>query len=233
MHRIYLKNRSSQSYWVCDIVDGKKIAKISKKGKIKLKKGINSAGLIDEINFALKQTQQAWKKHYYNYLKTYNQQYSDLKNYKFPAFAPALRLKKCPKDIYQRKVYLHPKARKAWLKMQKAAAQEGIKLQIVSAYRSLSYQKQLIENKRKQGQTLSQILRVNTLPGFSQHHTGCAIDITANNAAVLTAEFDQSQAFVWLQKHGKNYGFSMTYPQNNTTGICYEPWHWYYSKTKN
>ena len=78
--------------------------------------------------------------------------------------------------------------------------------------------------------SIDKILKVNTLPGYSEHHTGCAIDIGAPNEAILEEEFDQSEAFDWLQQNANKFGFHMTYPKNNNTGICYEPWHWCYRK---
>ncbi|MCF6209639.1 MAG: D-alanyl-D-alanine carboxypeptidase family protein [Gammaproteobacteria bacterium] len=33
-------------------------------------------------------------------------------------------------------------------------------------------------------------------------------------------------AFEWLQQHGRNYGFSLSYPKNIKNKIAYEPWHW-------
>jgi D-alanyl-D-alanine carboxypeptidase len=67
---------------------------------------------------------------------------------------------------------------------------------------------------------------VNAAPGFSQHHTGAAVDIASPGSRPLTEEFDQSGAFEWLTRNAANYGFSMTYPRENPWGFVYEPWHW-------
>ena len=241
MHRIYLKNHKSNSFWICDLLDDKKIGKITAKGKIKLKKNlkkkVQTKLLKTEIKYNLKKDKQAWTDKYLAYLKKYNQQFikqfNDNTNYSFPAFTPAIRLKKCAKDMFSREVYLHPRAKKAWLKMQKAAKQQGIDLQIISAYRTLAYQKELILKKQSKGMQLADILKVNTLPGYSEHHTGCAIDIGSANAAILEAEFDQSPAFKWLIKNANSYNFYLSYPKHNSTGICYEPWHWCYRKLGN
>jgi D-alanyl-D-alanine carboxypeptidase len=164
------------------------------------------------------------------YIKQYNRNFCDTSNYNFPLFAEAKRLKKCKKDMFDRDVYLDPKAKKAWKKMKKAANKVGIKLKIISAFRSYNYQKQLIQNKLDKGLSKEEILKVNTLPGYSEHHTGCAIDIGAKNEAILDEEFDQTEAFDWLQQNAEKFGFFMSYPKKNTTGICYEPWHWCYRK---
>ena len=164
------------------------------------------------------------------YIKNYNRDLCDTTDYCLPLFAEAKRLKTCKKDMFGRDVYLQPRAKKAWKKMKKAAKKDGVNLKIISAYRSYDYQRQLIQNKLNKGISLEEILKVNTLPGFSEHHTGCAIDIGVPNGAILDDKFEQSKAFDWLQLNANKYGFFMTYPKNNSTGISYEPWHWCYQK---
>ena len=96
----------------------------------------------------------------------------------------------------------------------------------MSGYRSFDYQADLIRNKLDKGQTIEEILEVNAAPGYSQHHTGEAIDIATPGSRPLTEEFESSDAFAWLTKNAENHGFSMTYPRGNAHGIVYEPWHW-------
>ena len=76
------------------------------------------------------------------------------------------------------------------------------------------------------GQKLEEILKVNVLPGFSEHHTGFAIDLTSKGEVVLEEEFEKSDAFYWLVKNANQFGFYLSYPRNNSTGVIYEPWHW-------
>ncbi len=132
-------------------------------------------------------------------------------------------------DVFGRQPYLEEKAFIAWQEMQKAASADGIELQIVSAFRSAEYQKNLLQRKLESGQRLEDILKVNAAPGFSEHHSGCALDITTPDYAPLEEEFENSPAFAWLCEHGKNFGFSMSFPKHNNAGIAYEPWHWKYT----
>ena len=110
--------------------------------------------------------------------------------------------------------------------MQARAAEEGMHLLIVSGYRSVEYQARLIRKKINAGQSVSEILGVNAAPGHSEHHTGRAVDIATPGSRPLTEEFEESDAFRWLQEHGGTFGFSMSYPRNNPAGFIYEPWHW-------
>jgi D-alanyl-D-alanine carboxypeptidase len=110
--------------------------------------------------------------------------------------------------------------------MQAAAAADGVLLLIVSGFRSIEYQARLIRKKINTGQVVSDILSVNAAPGYSEHHTGKAIDIASPGSRPLTEEFEDSDAFRWLEANAARYGFSMSYPRDNPGGFIYEPWHW-------
>jgi D-alanyl-D-alanine carboxypeptidase len=114
----------------------------------------------------------------------------------------------------------------SWQQMLAAASRDGIRLMIVSGFRSIEYQAGLIRKKLNAGQELSDILQVNAAPGFSEHHTGRAIDIATPGSRPLTEEFEQTAAFAWLEKNASKFEFSMTYPRDNPQGFIYEPWHW-------
>lgn len=129
-------------------------------------------------------------------------------------------------DIHGRQQWLTPRAARAWSRMYQAAATDGVKLQIVSAFRSASYQLLIIERKLAGGQSIDEILRVSAAPGYSEHHSGRVVDITTPGFAALEEEFEHSPAFDWLQANAVRFGFSLSYPRNNRHGIAYEPWHW-------
>jgi len=42
----------------------------------------------------------------------------------------------------------------------------------------------------------------------------------------------RSQSYTWLTKHAAEYGFSLSYPENNPTGIDFEPWHWRFDRKR-
>lgn len=121
---------------------------------------------------------------------------------------------------------LTPRAAERWRSMAAAAQADGTRLLIVSGFRDFEYQADLIRRKLDTGQAIAEILQVNAAPGFSQHHTGCAIDIATPGSRPLTEEFEHSEAFAWLGRRARDFGFSMTYPRGNAAGFIYEPWHW-------
>ena len=129
-------------------------------------------------------------------------------------------------DTQQRPQWLAPRAARAWLRMRDVAANVGVELQVVSAFRSVAYQLGILRRKLDAGQTIAQILRVSAAPGFSEHHSGRALDITTPGFAMLEQEFEQSVAFAWLCTNAQRYGFRLSYPRDNAHDIAYEPWHW-------
>lgn len=129
-------------------------------------------------------------------------------------------------DVFGRQPLMARPAFAAWQAMQASAEQDGIVLQIVSAFRSAEYQKDLLQRKLERGDTLEAILRVNAAPGYSEHHSGCAVDITTPGYTPLEEEFEDSDAFRWLCEHAANFGFTLSFPRDNAAGMSYEPWHW-------
>ncbi len=136
------------------------------------------------------------------------------------------RLVPVGEDIHGRPQWLQPRAARASSRMRAAASQDGIELQLVSAFRSIEYQLGIVERKLARGLTIDAILRVSAAPGYSEHHSGRCVDFTTPGCAPLDEAFEHTQAFDWLQRHAGEYGFTLSYPRNNAHGIAYEPWHW-------
>ena len=121
---------------------------------------------------------------------------------------------------------LTPSTAKAWKLLKQAAQAEGVELQIVSAFRSIAYQATIIRRKLEQGQDLASILKLLAPPGYSEHHSGCAIDIGCPEYPRLDAQFADTSAFLWLNAHAPSFGFYLSFPPDNAFGYLYEPWHW-------
>lgn len=134
------------------------------------------------------------------------------------------------RDIHDREQHLTPPAAHAWRRMREAAAAAGVILQTVSAFRSIDYQIELIENKLAHGQGIEHILAVNAAPEYSEHHTGRALDLTTPGYPPLEEVFETSPGFAWLTKHADAFHFALSYPRGNPHGIAYEPWHWCWHK---
>ena len=131
-------------------------------------------------------------------------------------------------DRFRRTIWLQQGAQIAWLNMRAAAINAGVAIEIVSAFRSLRYQAELIRRKLSRGEHITEILKVSAAPGFSEHHSGCAIDLAEPGMPPLTEAFADSAAFSWLQENAHRFGFIMSFPPENRHGVLYEPWHWCY-----
>ncbi|MEO2216460.1 M15 family metallopeptidase [Chromobacterium vaccinii] len=125
-----------------------------------------------------------------------------------------------------REFYLVPAAAEAWQRMRSAAAEDSVDIYLLSAFRSVERQHEIIAAKLARGQDLGEVLRVSAAPGFSEHHTGCAVDIGAPGAPPLEEAFETSAAFDWLSRRASDFGFYLSYPRGNASGYLYEPWHW-------
>src|SRR5947207_5503600 len=125
-----------------------------------------------------------------------------------------------------REYLLTPAAAAKWREMSAAALTDGVVIQIASAFRSIDRQAEIIRAKLAEGLLLDAVLCVSAPPGYSEHHSGRAIDVTTTEGASLEVEFEKTEAFRWLSKNAARFGFVLSYPAGNPYGYDYEPWHW-------
>ena len=113
-------------------------------------------------------------------------------------------------------------------KMYNAAKNDNVSIFIASPYRSYSDQNALYTyyvntDGKKNADTYS------ARPGFSEHHTGLAMDLIPEYGLDLDT-FENSDGFKWMQENAYKYGFILRYPKDKEyiTGYIYEPWHYRY-----
>ena len=120
----------------------------------------------------------------------------------------------------------------AYKEMQRDAYENGYTLWISSAYRSVEKQQDLLDaevsrHMREDGlseeEALEKALQTMTVPGYSEHNTGLAIDLNGVTAI-------EDEEYEWLCRHAADYGFILRYPQGKeaVTGIQFEAWHFRY-----
>ncbi|HEY8100662.1 MAG TPA: M15 family metallopeptidase [Burkholderiaceae bacterium] len=125
-----------------------------------------------------------------------------------------------------------PPAAKAWHSMKEAAAKDRLILEIVSAFRSIEDQVDIIREKIGRAMPIETILTLSAPPGFSEHHTGCAVDINTPGCVAREEAFENTDAFRWLTANAHRFGFTLSYPRGNRFGFIYEPWHWFFDAAK-
>ena len=133
-------------------------------------------------------------------------------------------------DRYRRPLWLTADAARAWEAMRRTAVADDVVLDAISGYRSHAYQLGIFERKLGRGQNVEQILTVNAAPGYSEHHSGNALDIGTPGEPPAEESFEHTNAFAWLTAHAGQFQFRMSYSRDNPHGIVYEPWHWYYAR---
>ncbi|WP_416667569.1 M15 family metallopeptidase [Egbenema bharatensis] len=120
-------------------------------------------------------------------------------------------------------------AAEEFLRMMNDARADGVRLVPLSGFRSLETQESLFfDIKAQRGQQATIRAEVSAPPGYSEHHTGYAIDIGDGYYpdANLRGSFENTRAFEWLQENAAYYSFELSFPENNPQGVSYEPWHW-------
>ena len=130
-----------------------------------------------------------------------------------------------------RGIQLRGSAAQAYREMTAAAQAAGIQVVPISGFRSIADQEYLFfQRAQTQAQRPQQRAEVSAPPGYSEHHTGYAIDVgdASMPQTDIEVSFEQTPAFGWLQNNAARFGFELSFPPDNAQGISYEPWHWRY-----
>lgn len=115
----------------------------------------------------------------------------------------------------------------AFIELCDQAKEDGYTIMGISGYRSYQTQKNLY-NRYLQKDPQSVVDTYSARAGHSEHQTGLAIDVSSNNADILT--FEMSTSFQWMKENAHLYGFILRYQKGkeDITGYKYEPWHYRY-----
>lgn len=110
------------------------------------------------------------------------------------------------------------------------AEKVGIELFAVSGYRSYTRQTMIFDAKVGQvGEAAA--AQVVAVPGFSEHQSGLAMDISSKSVNLeLIEDFGLTDEGKWLAENAHQFGFILRYPEGkeSITGYQYEPWHFRY-----
>ncbi|NJN85243.1 MAG: M15 family metallopeptidase [Leptolyngbyaceae cyanobacterium SL_7_1] len=134
------------------------------------------------------------------------------------------------KNLEQRFERLRSDAALALMQLIDAARADGVWIVPVSGFRDVSRQEMLFESRIDELGSEELAARSVAPPGYSEHHTGYAIDLADGLARArdISISFVQTEAFAWLTEHGEDFGFELSFPRDNEQGVNFEPWHWRY-----
>ena len=117
--------------------------------------------------------------------------------------------------------------------LREEALTQGVDIELDSTYRSVEEQQEIWDEwlDEKGEDYCRQYLAV---PGYSEHHTGLAIDVFILKDGQQIRENEDmiadTEDFAKVHKLLSKYGFILRYPQGkeDITGYSYEPWHFRY-----
>ena len=105
-----------------------------------------------------------------------------------------------------------------------------VRLELDSAYRSVAAQQKIVDDfTEKYGEDY--VKKYVAVPGFSEHHTGLALDLyfTVDGKDVYENEDLVQYPDIWDAVHARlpEFGFILRFPEDGEaiTGYAYEPWH--------
>ncbi len=125
--------------------------------------------------------------------------------------------------------------------MIETARAEGVDLRALSCFRSVRKQRYLfckevcdaggsVCGSGCEGREQSELERakVSAPPGYSEHATGYALDFAdgRNRKCDFEVCFGETKAGQWLLANGADFGFELSFPEENEQGVSFEPWHW-------
>jgi LAS superfamily LD-carboxypeptidase LdcB len=111
-----------------------------------------------------------------------------------------------------------------------AAHGGGIPILIKSAYRSFDEQENL-KSAYKVTYGAGTANQFSADQGYSEHQLGTTIDLTTSDHNGKLDGFESTEAYRWMQNNAHMYGFTLSYPEDNTFYV-FEPWHWRYVGVK-
>lgn len=139
------------------------------------------------------------------------------------------------KDVHGDDIKVEKKALEAYYKLEKDLENDGIDIELDSVYRSVQDQQDLIDewtaDPTKGPDYVKKFVGV---PGYSEHHTGLAIDICLVKDGKIIDDNDEmiAEKEIFAKIHSKlaDYGFILRYPEGKeeSSGYTYEPWHFRY-----
>lgn len=133
----------------------------------------------------------------------------------------------------QRTEYLDQAAAATFAQMKADASAAGVSLVAISGFRSVADQEKLFERQIQRQGSADAAAKLSAPPGYSEHHTGFALDIGDGTQpdTDVKFEFENTKAYQWLQANGRRYGVELSFPPNNIQGVSFEPWHWRFTSS--
>lgn len=119
---------------------------------------------------------------------------------------------------------IHTKVKPHLEDLLSTASTSGLKLLVISAYRSFNTQTSL-KTSYKVTYGAGTANSFSADQGYSEHQLGTAVDFTTPAVGSTFSGFSKTAEYQWLLDNAYKYGFILSYPANNSY-YTFEPWHW-------
>lgn len=136
------------------------------------------------------------------------------------------------KNAWDEDVKLEKETYKQYKKLEKDLKKDGVIIVLDSIYRSVKEQEELWDRWSKDPEKgIEYAKKYAAVPGYSEHHTGLAVDIVIKKDGKLIEENEdmiaERKIFKKIHKKLSKYGFILRYLEgrDDITGYTYEPWH--------
>ena len=133
-------------------------------------------------------------------------------------------------DAWGDEVKLEKETYEKYQELKKALEEEGIFIELDSIYRSVKEQQDLWDRWTVE-KGIDYVKKYVAVPGYSEHHTGLAVDICIKKDGEIIADNDamikEKEIFSKIHDKLADYGFILRYlkGKDEITGYSYEPWH--------
>ena len=89
--------------------------------------------------------------------------------------------------------------------------------------------RELSERTKTDADTLKRV----ALPGYSEHGYPLrqGVDIGTFEPVKDIKDFVKTEEYKWLKNNASQFGFYLSFPKGNKSGVMFEPWHWHYKPT--
>ncbi len=143
------------------------------------------------------------------------------------------------KNAWDEDIQVEKEAYEQYKKLAKALKEDGVEIVLDSVYRSVNAQQELWDEWSADPEKgIDYVRQYVAVPGYSEHHTGLAIDICLKKKGELVYENDDMiadrETFAKIHEKIADYGFILRYLEgrDEITGYAYEPWHLRYVGSK-
>lgn len=143
------------------------------------------------------------------------------------------------KNVWDEDIKIEKETYENFKKLKEDLEKDGVVIELDSIYRSVQAQQELWDNWSNDPEKgIDYVRKYVAVPGYSEHHTGLAVDICLNKDGNLVYDNDEMiadrETFAKIHAKLADYGFILRYLENrdDVTGYAYEPWHLRYVGSK-